>query len=81
MFRGRFAEIFGTLCVEAFLKNPKHEIRNSKQSQMLKFQMFQRKEFREFEFWKFEFVSEFDIRISDFATPKAPLVWAMQVGR
>jgi hypothetical protein len=46
--------------------NPKHEIQNSKQSQMLKFQMSQTKEFREFEFWKFEFVS-------DFSTPKP--VW------
>jgi hypothetical protein len=51
--------------------------RNSKQSQMLKFQMSQTKEFREFEFWKFEFVSDFDIRISDFATPKNLLVPAM----
>ena len=46
--------------------NPKHEIRNSKQSQMTKFQMFQTREFRDFEFRKFEFVSDFDIRISDF---------------
>ena len=30
--------------------NPKHEIRNSKQSQMTKFQMFQTREFRDFEF-------------------------------
>ena len=30
--------------------NPKHEIRNSKQSQMTKFQMFQTREFRNFEF-------------------------------
>ena len=54
--------------------NPKHEMRNSKQSQMLKFQMSQTKEFREFEFWKFKFVSDFDIRISDFSTPKP--VWS-----
>ncbi len=46
--------------------NPKHEIRNSKQSQITKFQMFQTREFRNFEFRKFEFVSDFDIRISDF---------------
>ena len=46
--------------------NAKHEIRNSKQSQMTKFQMFQTREFRNFEFRKFEFVSDFDIRISDF---------------
>jgi hypothetical protein len=53
--------------------NPKHEIRNSKQSQMTKFQMFQTREFRNFEFRKFEFVSDWsetdaspDIRISDF---------------
>jgi len=46
--------------------NPKHEIRNSKQSQMIKFQMFQTREFRDFEFGKFEFVSDFDIRISNF---------------
>jgi len=30
--------------------NPKHEIRNSKQSQMLKFQMSQTKEFRKLDF-------------------------------
>jgi len=36
---------------------------------MTKFQISQTKEFREFEFWKFEFVSDFDIRISDFLTP------------
>jgi hypothetical protein len=30
--------------------NPKHEIRNSKQSQMTKFRMFQTREFRDFEF-------------------------------
>jgi hypothetical protein len=41
--------------------NPKHEIRNTKQSQMAQFQMSQTREF-----WKFEFVSDFDIRISDF---------------
>ena len=29
--------------------NPKNEIRNSKQSQMTKFQMFQTREFRDFE--------------------------------
>jgi hypothetical protein len=46
--------------------NPKHEIRNSKQSQITKFQMFQTREFRNFEFRKFEIVSDFDIRISDF---------------
>jgi len=46
--------------------NPKHEIRNSKQSQITKFQMFQTRGFRNFEFRKFEFVSDFDIRISDF---------------
>jgi hypothetical protein len=27
--------------------------------------MFETREFREFEFWKFGFVSDFDIRISD----------------
>ena len=32
--------------------------------------MFQTKGFREFEFRKFEFVSEFDIRISDSSTAK-----------
>jgi len=46
--------------------NPKHEIRNLKQSQITKFQTFQTNEFRIFEFRKFEFVSDFDIRISDF---------------
>jgi hypothetical protein len=46
--------------------NSKHEIRNSKQSQMTKFQMFQTRKFRDFEFQELEFVSDFDIRISDF---------------
>jgi hypothetical protein len=53
--------------------NPKHEIRNSKQSEMTKFQMFQTREFRNFQFRKFEIVSDWsetdaspDIRISDF---------------
>ena len=48
-------------------QNPKHEIRNSKQYQMTKFGMFQTGQVRNFEFWKFEFVSDFDIRISDFS--------------
>jgi len=32
---------------------------------MTKFQMLKTKKFRKFEFLKFEFVSDFDIRISD----------------
>jgi hypothetical protein len=48
--------------------NPKHEIRNSKQSQMTKFQMLQIGKFKHFEFRKFEFVSDFDIRIFELQT-------------
>jgi len=42
---------------------------NSKQSQITKFEMFETKEFENFGFWKFEFVSNFDIRISNFFKP------------
>ncbi len=38
---------------------------------MLKFRMSQTKKFTEFEFWKFEFVSDFDIRISDLSIPNS----------
>jgi len=40
--------------------------------------MFQTKEFREFEFLKFEFVSDFDIRISKFSTPNPVWFWLGQ---
>ena len=35
-----------------------------------------KKSFKKFEFWKFEFVSDFDIRISNFFNAKAHLVLA-----
>jgi CRISPR/Cas system-associated endonuclease/helicase Cas3 len=54
-------------------KNSKHEIRNSKQSQMTKIDKTQNKLFSVSVFWIFRFenffsgfVSDFDIRISDF---------------
>jgi hypothetical protein len=58
--------------VRAVLLNSKHEIRNSKQIQMTKIQNSKQKRLL---FWKFGhsnlgFVSDFDIRISDFdSTP------------
>jgi len=36
--------------------NPKHEIRNSKQFQMTKFQIYETNDFKTLEFQKFEFV-------------------------
>ena len=44
-------------------QNPKHEILNSKQARMFKFQISKRENFRTL---IFKFVSDFDIRISDF---------------
>jgi hypothetical protein len=44
-------------------RNPKFE--TSSNDQMLN--VFEIKKFRTFEFWKFEFVSSFDIWISDFS--------------
>jgi len=55
-------------------RNPKHEIRNSKQSQMTEFQMFQARKFEVLEFLEFEFVSDFDIRISDLWTPNVEVL-------
>jgi len=49
--------------IDSYL-NPKHEILNSKQSQMTKLQILKKnKSLRHLDF---EFVSDFDIRISDF---------------
>jgi hypothetical protein len=46
--------------------NTKHEIRNSKQSQITKFQMFQTREFKDFENLKLLRISKFEFRISEF---------------
>jgi hypothetical protein len=43
---------------------------------MTKSKMFETNQtFKKFEFWKFEFVSGFDIRISDFSTFYTSLIW------
>jgi hypothetical protein len=58
--------------------SPKHEIRNSKQYQMTKIGMFRtNRKFGKFEFREFEFVSDFDIRISNLLNSKTCLVPAM----
>jgi len=49
--------------------NPKHEIRNSKQFQMTKIQNERKKMFGTFDHLDFEFVLDFDIRISDLSAP------------
>jgi len=38
-----------------------------------------KKSFKKFEFWKFEFVSSFDIRISNFFNSKAYLILVLPI--
>jgi hypothetical protein len=69
------SEIIGSAVLDKELLNPKHEIRKTKQYRMTKIKMIQTKNtagiamqrlFLSFEPFIFEFVSNFDIRISNF---------------